>query len=439
MSAELQELFKKFINKFENDLVIIDQQYTSGSEKDECTKNAAKLEVYERFTVGLKDKGEYFLKIIRHLNDDLAHMDSGSESASTEQIVEDMDFIRKCLESRVQCEEEAINSLTDLEDIFAVISRENQRLSAENQLLKSNQKSDTVTCEEIATNVIDSLKHENQELKDVIKRNKETIRMLASESGGQHDENKRNYEIQLAALKTQLKEKNKTIELLKKQIKNLNSPPSTAHSSNSNYLDNISDVEKSDNEKLRMFQNGYKELTMVLKEKYEQLREQRTKMADLKEKLAECAANGNEADKKLIAELNEKIGELHLQVEQLNRDCGKSNADIVKMQSQKDQMTGELTELQSQNNTLNQELMSMKQFYEQNIKQIEECAIELREMKQREELLARKFALQENHMTTLRDERTHLLSLDNEMLHSIAICKRELAKYKIDSINSDQK
>ncbi|XP_031630456.1 golgin IMH1-like [Contarinia nasturtii] len=437
MSAELQQLFQKFIHQFEDELASIDEQYSDdGDEKDECTKHLEKLQVYEKFTDGLRDISEHYLQVISQLNEGLAHIDSASESASTEQIAEDMDFLRKCLESRVKCEEEAIKSLIDLEEMFSILSRENQALTAENKHLKSTIKNvDATACEDITSNVIETLKHENKELKNIIKQNKETIKLLGNDSSINHnDENMRNenYENQLAALKLQLNEKSQTIEMLTHQLQNMSSPSSSTHSTDSNNVGSISDVEQNDNEKLQMFKNGYEELKLILKDKYEQLREKRAKLAELTQKLVECEMKGNEADRKLIIQQYDKIQELNREVEQLRNESSMRCLDVVEIETQKDQLNEEVTELQIQNNKLNEKLQNMKEHYEQNQKQVEDFDIALKKMKEREDLMAQKFVLQEKHVSTLLSERQWLMSLDNEMLNSIAFCKNELAKYKTE-------
>lgn len=442
MSEDLQQVFSEFVKKAKDQLAHIDQKYPSDDDfKKECLKYIEKLDIYKIFTERLIEEGTKYLNVITHLNVELSKNDADTTSTTSstilvdEKIFEDFEFLRKCVDKRVNLEQEASNSLVHLQDIVEKLVADKQKLVNEKQdLLALKAKIDRD--EDIASSAIATLTQENDELKEIIDRNKEAMKLVPDKktttSDYTPDDNIRN-ELddcmeKLEELRRQLKDKDKVINHLQIQLSAMpksrgdlsktsdsssfeskestesqsarpKKPHQRSHSdvsqsTTSSDSRDLTDNEKSDNEKLRLFKDAYKELTLILKEKYQQLREQRTKIAELLKKLKEC---------------QEKDEEL-LELKDLNAN------------------------LRNKNENLNEQVLKLKEdpkVVDELKKQSENLNTEIETMKERESLLARKLAMQEAHIDTFRDERQNLMKINNDMLNSIAACKKELAKFNV--------
>lgn len=427
-----QQAFKEFISKFQDKL---NTANPDDANKDNCLPYIEQLSVYKEFTDGLIKNGSKFLGIISHLKDELAKNDNdgqsttsvGSSSYQDGKILEDLEFLRRCLDKRVGMEEQAMTSLVDLEGIVDALIRENRKLDDENRRLKNQLKNtEHSACvpidDEITANVIATLQQENDDLKQIIIRNRQTMNMIrnkSSDSSSESDDQRNDCEEQLELLKRQLAEKDRRIEELLAKLKDLskaksrasepndsesdsekpsdqNEDPSksdTSTSSSSNESQYLTDLEKKDEDKLQKLKDGYKELATLLREKYDKLRKQREKIKDLMKQLEKCADSEKEA-----LELKDLVAQLR-----------KKNADL----------TEELQNLKT--NVPSDDLKNY----------LELCNNQLESAKQREILLARKLAMQDENQQTLLDERENLIKIHNEMLDSISICKTELAKYNV--------
>lgn len=440
MSENLQQVFSDFVKKAEDQLASIDRKYPPNDDfKEECLKYVAKLDIYKNFTKRLIEEGTTFLEVIGHLNQELSRNDVDTTSTTSsvllvdEKIFEDFEFLRKCVDKRVNLEEEAMNSLVHLQNVVEILLADKHKLSEENnELLALKAKidhDDSITASAIAT-----LTKENDELKEEIDRNKEAMKLVpdkkSNTSDNTIDDNIRS-ELddcmeKLEQLRRQVKEKDKVINHLQSQLstmpKSRDDLSKTSDSSSSESKEStasesgrpkkhhqrshsdvsksttssrdLTDNEKSDNEKLRIFKDAYKELSLILKEKYQKLREQRTKIADLLKRLQECEEKDDE-----ILELKDM------------------NAN-----------------LRNTNDNLNEQVVKLKEdpkIVDELKKQSENLNTEIEKMKERENLLARKLAMQESVIDTFRDERQNLMKINNDMLNSIAACKKELAKFNV--------
>lgn len=148
---------------------------------------------------------------------------------------------------------------------------------------------------------------------------------------------------------------------------------------------NLSASEERDTAKIRALQKGYKELAKILKEKYAQLRKQRTKIDQLMKKL-------------------ENVADLECAMKQLRKE--------------KEHLENQVKNMPNHGNVLDK--MS---------KQIAKCNGELERLRKREHLLARKVASQDELVKTLSAERENLMKINDEMKHSICLCQEELCKY----------
>lgn len=146
---------------------------------------------------------------------------------------------------------------------------------------------------------------------------------------------------------------------------------------------NLSESEQRDTVKIQALKKGYKELTMILKEKYAQLRKQRTKIDELTKQL------DNVAD----LDCQRRREKEHLE----NQIKNMPNIDVERL------------------NKMN--------------KQIEKCNLEVERLKRRENFLSRKVAAQDEHIATLSVDRKNLMKINDEMKQSICLCEKELWKY----------
>lgn len=429
-----QQAFKEFITKFQDKL---NTANPDDANKDNCLPYIEQLSVYKEFTDGLIKNGSKFLGIISYLKDELAKNDNdvqsttsvGSSSIQDGKILEDLDFLRRCLDKRVGMEEQAMTSLVDLEGIVDALIRENRKLDDENRRLKNQLKNtEHSACvpidDDITANVIATLQQENDDLKQIINRNRQTMNMIrnkSSDSSSESDDQRNDCEEQLELLKRQLAERDRRIEELLAKLKDLSKAKARANasepndsesdsdkpsdksddpnksdastSSSSNESQSLTDLEKKDEDKLQKLKDGYKELATLLREKYDKLRKQREKIKDLTKQLEKCADTEKEALelKDLVAQLRQK------------------NDDLAK----------ELQDLKT-----NVPSDDIKNY-------LELCSNQLESAKQREILLARKLAMQEENQKTLLDERENMIQIQNDMLNSILKCKTELAKYNV--------
>lgn len=442
MSETLPKVFNEFVKKAKDQLASIDEKYSSEDDfKEECLKYLEKVDVYKNFTERLIEEGTKYLDVISHLNEELSKNDADTTSTSSgtvlldEKIFEDFEFLRKCVEKRACLEEEAMSSLVHLQDFVEKLVADKHKLANENHdLLDFKAKiecNDSITSSAIAT-----LTQENEELKEIIERNKETMKLVpdkeSTTSDNTADDSLRS-ELddcieKLKELQRQIKEKDKIINHLQSELSALpksrddlskasvsssseskesiatqSSRPKKHHqrsqsdvskSTKSSGSHELTDNEKSDNEKLRIFKDAYKEMTLILKEKYQQLREQRATIAELLKRIQELEGK----DEEIMELLDESV------------------------------------KLRNKNESLNDEVLKLKddpKVVDELKKQSENLNTEIETLKEREILLARKLAIQEAHIFTFREERQNLMKINNDMLCSIAACKKELAKFNV--------
>lgn len=423
MSESSQDAFNEFVKKFKDrlEIVIPDEAIA-----EDCSKCFAKLKIYKEFTDDLIKKGANYLTIIEHITEELAKTNdtdvnsiASSSTFHEEELVEDLNLLRGWLSKRVGMEMQAIRSLNDLEGIVDGLIENKNHLENENRNLKEQLKD----CEEstlvpmdetITSNVIATLRHENDDLKQIIIRNRHTLHLLQNKSSGSSadsDDHGNDCEEQLDALKRQLAEKDRTIEALLAKVKNLMKSKSSdssetesesdkanksdSSSSASNESHDLTDSENKEQDKIRKLKEGYKELALLLKYKYDKLRKQRDKIKELMKQLEQCVAREEES-----IDLKELIAQLRRQNENLTKELDDIKANMDPLDDIK--------------------------------RQSEICHNELERMKQREGALARKLALQEEHVQTFLEERENMVNMNNDMLNSILKCKTELAKYNVE-------
>lgn len=236
--------------------------------------------------------------------------------------------------------------------------------------------------------------------------------------------NKRLYdcEAEIELLKQQLTKKNETIEKLLFRSRNQSPSPrncgsmesassETNGSNSSTYKhclhrtrsdsccvlnrsgvsNNLSEFERRDTAKIRALQKGYKELTMILKEKYAQLRKQRAKIDHLTKQL-------------------ENSADLECAMERLRQDKEHLEKQIRNMPKHVDSLD------------------KMK-------RQIEKCNLDVERLRRREHILNRKVASQNELVKTLSAERENLLKINDKMKRSICSCQKELGKYCVQIIS----
>lgn len=120
MSENSQPLFNDFyeyVDRMKAELASVDAKYSQNDEADECEKYCEKLNIYTRYTDDLINNCVQYLGVIEHLRKELAASNNdtssiGSNSSICDATVQaDVNFIRKCLESRTEMEEKAFDSL----------------------------------------------------------------------------------------------------------------------------------------------------------------------------------------------------------------------------------------------------------------------------------------------------------------------------------------
>lgn len=312
-----------------------------------------------------------------------------------------------CLNSVSQSSVQRVHDL--LMKDYCTLVKQNQDLNE--QLIKFN-KSPSSSCEHAEQ--IATLQQENQTLKDKIDSIANAQNQRPCNSCERNCNSRlKDCEAEIELLKQQLAKKGELIEKLLfprqkhpsslrkcgssestscESIESSNSPmhanclhrsQSDGFASHRSFVsNNLSELEQRDAVKIQALNNGYKELTMILKEKYAQLREQRTKIDELVKELENFA---------------DQMEELQCEKEQLEN------------------------RLKNQPNNVDS-LHKMK-------KQLKKCTTELEQWKQRERILTQKLAAQNDHIATLSAERKSLMQNSDEMKASIRLCKTELRKY----------
>lgn len=446
MSENLQQVFNDFVRNTKAELDLVDQRYPAGDDlKEECLKYIEKLNIYKKFTEDLIKNGFKYIDVIAHLSEELSKSDpditSTASTATDETIFEDFLFLRKCVDKRVGLDEEAMRALVHLEGVVEKLVADKQKLLAANDEVKVK-KNDPKDDENIAPSAIETLTKENEELKQIIKRNEEVMKLVSTPPSNNEttsdvvkDELSDCLE-KLKELQHQLKDKEEAINHLTKQLAvdpKSNDDPSEkpnsisseskesfasqsdspiqprrhqrsrsdvnkSTSSSDNGSDHgsdsrsLTDNEKRDNEKLRLFKGAYKELAKILKEKYQQLREQRTKIAELSDQLKDS----QDKDKQIMELLDLNVN-LKEKVDDLTEDLVKKQEEVKTV----DELKQKSKNLQS----------------------------EIEKMKERESLLGRKLSMHDENLEGFLDEREYLIKISNEMMDSIAVCKKELEKF----------
>lgn len=319
----LQQVFLDFVEKARARLAEVDAKYQDETDDENiCLKHIEKVDIYKHVTDRLIEDGKKLVGIVNHLESELGKLDTDVTSSASsrvyldEKIHEDFEFLRKSVEKRISLDEEALESLVHLEGVIEALQADKQKLATENSEWKEHTcRSD---CDEITQKAIESLAQENEDLKDVIKQNEAALKKLNDASSKQADapavviDDNTRKELKdcmekLETLRRQLKDRDATISHLTNQLANVSVPASTdisktepldsSHSSSSNSSSStelkdqsqsirrkhhqrsrsdtststvddsrsLTDNEMSDNEKLRLFKDAYRELAMILK------------------------------------------------------------------------------------------------------------------------------------------------------------------------------
>lgn len=394
----MQKQFDNFVSKLTSQLHAIDKAYLpSGCDEQEwCLE---KLRIYDRFTSGLIENGSKYLKIINHLETELKNSEttSGTSSSSSDQdersAQTELTALKQLLDKKVIEEKHAMHSLRKLETTLHSLKLENRKLNDEKKKLELKLAEEEKSMPQIngARSIVKLLRDENDQLRQIIDRHEHTMDAIAK-GEPQHND--------IESLEHQLNEKEQIIMKLNEALAKKNETRSEIsdliqHQRNLRPLiideckdsASLTDAETNDNKKFELFMEGHRELTLLVKEKYRQLREQRAEIKSLKQQLNEQHKN----DTSELAAAQAKNTELLQQLDQL-----------------KQQKSGEVNNLLQQSNEFHRELDDIKQ---------------------RETIFSRKIRLQDEHINELLQEREALIRLNNEMLESIAKCRGELSKY----------
>lgn len=521
-SSSLQELFRDSVNRLREQLIAIDEKFPGDDKLEDCIKYTEKLGIYERFTDGLIENSSQYLGVIGHLKEQLGKNDSDGGSIASgsstpdEKLMEDVECLRTCLETRTALEGKAINSLSKLENVINALLKQNAKLCDENEILNLRVKSDSMSAtfdETVTMNIITTLNQENFELRQIIERNKKlkkSIQTQAGQSGMIDSDNSDNIDSsrqidcaeEINTLQRQLAEKDLLLNQLTSQENKMIRPQTplsyqaksneyqTAESSDADAEADqsarsrksrrsssmpsdrsITDSEISDNEKLKIFKDGYQELASILKEKYDQLRKQRAQIDELLKMRSQCLeyeAKLREIQKERDDLLNKsKCLEKEVEgLEQMAGQCSKYEQNLAELEKERDKQLNktkclekEVEELQKKANQCSEceqilakvqkerdDLLNKSKSLEKEVEGMEVDLRPLREierqsecwndemdkLRDRERYLARKLVIQEDHINTLLCERQNLIQLNNDMLNSISTCKKEFDRYATD-------
>lgn len=411
----MQNAFNDFVSTLREELRVIDHDLSpracTESQHNLCQK---KVRIYERFTSGLIENASKYLEIIHHLESELKNTDSSGECNSDSssspppsdaddkfnQI--DLNYLKELLSRKVCEEKRALQSLRKLETTLMSLKLENHKLSAEKSELEKKVIESQRTTPDVddtgAINIAKLLTQENDQLRQIITRNEFTLNAIGNHGTSIRPNTSDNADCmaRLEELQRQLNEKEKLIADLKEstakknetksKIEEIKGHQNRVHrlvcdeSKNINDDSSLSESESNDNKKLNLLMDGHRQLSALVKEKYVQLRQQRAEIKSLKKKLEECE----------------------------------------KTEHQFNEMKG----MQARNMELNSEL-------QQQVDQTEDHKRQMALADQRESILARKISIQTDHIRELLEERATLIRVNNEILETIAVCKRELAKYNV--------
>lgn len=438
MEENSRLLFDNLVKNYKDQLKSIAERDDKNDEN--CTKYKEMLEKFEQFTDCLILNASRFLEVIKYLKDELDKSDFDSHSSasngSEDKAAENLNFVRECLENRVELEQKAMKALMELESILQSLVDHNRKLTNENEELHA-QTHGLEMNGNMTSKVIDTLNQENEELKAIISRNKQTMNLIRSKSPAVHDRHASDYEDKLEAMKQQINEKEKIISELRDQLDNclhfkkpevkteklgatapepLMSKESIGQDSDSDNSTrpkrslrsksdengptlrdshSLTDSERRDQDKVKYLQEGYKELHAILKEKYQQLRQQRHQIADLKKMLEKCRQDETNA-----MELKDLAAKLRNKNQQLKEEAQGLKAKLEDLDKDKGDR--------------------------------EANRVELQELKEHKVLIERKLTMQTTQIESLMDERLLLLQMNNEMMNSISACKKELCKFNFD-------
>lgn len=436
MNGNMEKAFDNFVRTLQAELSEIDKNSATESESIDAKHEVCleKVQIYERFTKGLIENGWKYLEIINRLDLEIKRIASSeSSSGETSSIPSDPEdgeqsdrnnftILKQLVSEHVSDQDEAFDSLKEINKTLGLLKRENAYLSEQNEKFKEmNQLSQEKP--NITANIIEILRTENDELRQIVIRNEKTLNEISTMgSTSTSSSNLRSIgqtmsedDVTLSdeckgivdALRRQLEGKDRIIVRLNEKIEKAQEEPSSQiidiakekrrqqqskpkNDNQSSSIDSLSlsESEMNDNKKLDEFIEGHRTLTMILKEKYRQLREQRTEIATLKNQLSECQ-----------------------QVD---------NCRFNELETKNQTLTGELVKLQQQCGAV------------QDIKeQSEKYCQEMDAIRKRESNLARQITIQKSHIRKLLEERELLIKMNNETMNSIALCKRELAKYPV--------
>lgn len=411
----MQNAFNDFVSTLREELRVIDHDLSpkvcNESQHNLCQK---KVRIYERFTSGLIENACKYLEIIQHLETELRNTDSSAECNSDSssspppsdvddkfnQI--DLNYLKELLSRKVSEEKRALQSLRKLETTLMSLKLENHKLSAEKSELEKKVIESQRTTPDVddtgAINIAKLLTQENDQLRQIITRNELTLNAIGNNGTSIRPNTSDNADcmIRLEELQRQLNEKEKLIADLKEstakknetksKIEEIKGHQNRVHrlvcdeSKNISDESSLSESELNDNNKLNLLMEGHRQLSALVKEKYAQLRQQRAEIKSLKKKLEVCEMNEHQSN--------------------------------------------EMKGMQARNMELNSEL-------QQHVDQTEDHKRQMALADQRESILARKISIQTDHIRELLEERATLIRVNNEILETIEVCKRELAKYNV--------
>lgn len=412
----MQKAFDDFVATLREEIRVIDHELSPNAcDELQYTLCQKKVHIYERFTTGLIENGAKYLEIIHHLKSELKNTDSTAECISDSSLSPpsseagedsfnqiDLNYLKELL-SRKLCEEKrALQSLRKLEKTLMSLKLENRKLIAEKSELEKSVIESEITTPDVddtgAINIAKLLTKENDQLRQIITRNELTLNAIGR-NGSKSNQTYIDDDdcmSRLEELKRKLNKKEKIIADLKESIGRKNDTKSKIEETkchlnrlhqlvnddceNINDDSNLSESESIDNSKLNLLMEGHRQLSALVKEKYVQLRQQRAEIKALKKKLEECEKN--------------------------------------------DVQSNEIEDIQARNRELNDEL-------QKQIGQIEDHKKQIAMANEREVILARKISIQANNIQDLLKERAQLIRVNNEILQTIAVCKRELAKYNV--------
>lgn len=346
-----EKALEKLNSAFEEKITIIDGEESS---LDQATRNKLKIDLYEQWKDSLIKHTRQCMLVIANSktvldtsdcsSDDAAktpkksesylsldHRNCTTEFAMLKQLVKDMG-----LRSH-----EALAELGRLSKIYEKQLHFIKSLSKENSLLKSDVESlrmKSERCERSADKLLISMQEESVNLKRFCTKYEECMQGIDNQSTRMNDEMMQ----RVKTLENELETKNQQISELTFSLQQQNGKssarssstrissfyavpmPAKTNSSSKNYIDfarpesfeiNLSDLEASDNIKIRTLEEGASTMAKLLKEKQKMLRHQKEIIKSLQQKLKDFTENeGN------LEQLQTKLSVIQFENTKLTKD-----------------------------------------------------------------------------------------------------------------------